>query len=45
MCSSMITSYDADSDYYKILYTDGDSHELDHSEIIKHRKQAYKHLD
>ena len=28
-----------------VLYTDGDSQELDHSEIIKHIKQAYKHLD
>ena len=28
-----------------VLYTDGDSQELDHSEIIKHVKQAYKHLD
>ena len=41
----LITSYDASSRYYKILYTDGDSDELDHSEIIKHWKQAYKHLD
>ena len=28
-----------------MLYTDGDSEELNHSEIIKNRKQAYKHLD
>ena len=28
-----------------VLYTDGDSDKLDHSEIIKHRKQAYKHSD
>ena len=28
-----------------VLYTDGDSKELDHAEIVKNRKQAYKHLD
>ena len=32
----LITSYDADTDLYMVLYTDGDSEELDHAEIVKH---------
>ena len=41
----MITTYDADRELYIVLYTDGDSEELNHSETVKNRKQAYKHLD
>ena len=43
----LITENDADKNYKycMVLYTDGDSHKLDHAEIIKHWKQAYKHLD
>ena len=28
-----------------VLYTDGDSEEMNHSDIVKNRKQAYQHLD
>ena len=28
-----------------VLYTDGDSEELNHAEIVKNRKQAYQHLN
>ena len=28
-----------------VLYTDGDSEEMNHADIIKNRKEAYKHLD
>ena len=28
-----------------VLYTDGDSEEMNHADIFKNRKQAYKHLD
>ena len=41
----LITTYDAEQQLYMVLYTDGDSEELDHAEIIKNWKQDYKHLD
>ena len=41
----MITAYDSDHELYMVLYTDGDSEEMNHSDIVKHRKQAYQHLD
>ena len=41
----LITSYDADTDLYMVLYTDGDSEELDHAEIVKHRKKAHHHVN
>ena len=41
----MITSYDADTDLYMVLYTDGDSEELDHAEIVKHRKKSHHHVN
>ena len=41
----MIISYDADADLYTVLYTDGDSEELDHTEIVKHRKKAHHHVN
>ena len=41
----MIITYDADRELYMVIYTDGDSEEMNHADNIKNRKQAYKHLD
>ena len=34
----MITTYDTNRELYMVLYTDGDSEELYHTEIVKNRK-------
>ena len=41
----IITTYDTTRELYMVLYTDGDSEEMNHSDIVKNRKQAYQHLD
>ena len=41
----LITTYDAERKLYMVLYTDGDSEEMEYAEIVKNRKQLYKHLD